>query len=163
MYVAPNEELSATIAQRRVNLFATSRRSPSPCRCGRSKRAGGHLRVGIHDQRSASNERAGTSSWKWGYAHADLTSSGAGTTRPPYSSGPRRLIPPALWARSGLGVVSIKSIKLPLSLPSPRALDPSPLEVVRVYIVLSKPYKTPSECFQKCDPVAPNLLFSACP
>ena len=27
MYVAPNEELSATIAQRKVNLFATSRRS----------------------------------------------------------------------------------------------------------------------------------------
>ena len=47
-----------------------------------------------------------------------------------------QLIPPALWATRGLGVVSIK---LPLYLPSPRAFDPAELQVVQAYIVFSKP------------------------
>ena len=49
---------------------------------------------------------------------------------------------------SGLEIVSIKS---PLSLPSPRAFDPAGLGVVQVYIGFSKPYRMPSESFQKCN------------
>ena len=40
-------------------------------------------------------------------------------------SGPKGLIPPALWATGGLGLLTGK---LPLSLPSPRASDPAGLE-----------------------------------
>ena len=39
--------------------------------------------------------------------------------------------------------------KLPLSLPSPRACDPAPLEDSQVYIAFSKAYKRPSEMLQK--------------
>ena len=56
-------------------------------------------------------------------------------------------IPPDLWATGGLAVVTGK---LPLSLPSPRALDPAGLDHSRVYITFSKAYKTPSESLQKC-------------
>ena len=35
--------------------------------------------------------------------------------------------------------------------PSPRASDPAGLEASRVYIMLSRPYKTPSERSDKCD------------
>ena len=59
----------------------------------------------------------------------------------------RKNIPPALWATGGLEVVTGK---LPLSLPSPRALDPARLDRSRVYITFSKAYKTPSESLQKC-------------
>ena len=45
-------------------------------------------------------------------------------------------IPPALWATGGLAVMTNK---LPLSLPSPRALDPAPLDHPRVYITFSLP------------------------
>ena len=55
-------------------------------------------------------------------------------------------IPPALWATGGLeGVTG----KLPLSLPSPRALDPG-LDQSRVYIVFAKVYELPSDSLQKC-------------
>ena len=50
-------------------------------------------------------------------------------------------IPPALWATGGLEVVSIK---LPLSLLSPRGSEPVPLEVARAHIVFSRVYKTPN-------------------
>ena len=40
------------------------------------------------------------------------------------------IIPPALWATGGFGVVAIKS---PLSLPSPRAPNPLPLWSSRVF------------------------------
>ena len=61
----------------------------------------------------------------------------------------KRVIPPALWATGGLGIVTGK---LPLSLPSPRALDPVGLDRSRVHITFSKAYKTPSESLQKCGP-----------
>ena len=56
-------------------------------------------------------------------------------------------IPPTLWATGGLDVVSIK---LPLSLPSPRASDPAPLEVPRANIAFAKQYELLSERLQKC-------------
>ena len=54
------------------------------------------------------------------------------------------------WAILRRGFVVV-SIKIPLSLPSPRASDPAGLEVARAYVVFSKPYKTPSESLQKCN------------
>ena len=57
-------------------------------------------------------------------------------------------IPPAPWATGGLGVVTGK---LPLTLPSPRALDPAGLDHSRVHIAFAKVYELPSESLQKCD------------
>ena len=57
-------------------------------------------------------------------------------------------IPPAPWATGGLGVLTGK---IPLSLPSPRALDPVGLEVARAHIGFAKVYELPSESLQKCD------------
>ena len=57
-------------------------------------------------------------------------------------------IPPVLWATDGLAVITGK---LPLSLPSPRALDPAGLEVARGHIAFAKVYELPSESLQKCD------------
>ena len=54
-------------------------------------------------------------------------------------------------------MVSIKSIKLPLSLPSPRASDPARLEVARANIAFTKDYKSPSESLQKRGAVTPSL------
>ena len=51
-------------------------------------------------------------------------------------------MPPALWATGGLEVVTGK---LPLTLPSPRALDPGRLDRLRVYIGFSQAYETQRE------------------
>ena len=50
----------------------------------------------------------------------------------------KHVYPTSPWATGGFKVVTGK---LPLSLPSPRVLDPAPLEVSRVYIAFSKAYR----------------------
>ena len=54
---------------------------------------------------------------------------------------PEGNIPPAPWATDGLEVVATK---LPLYLPSPRALDPARLEVALAHIAFAKVYELPS-------------------
>ena len=61
----------------------------------------------------------------------------------------------ALWATGGLEVVSIK---LPLSLPSPRASNPAGLDRSRANIAFANPYELPSESLQKCGRVGPDPL-----
>ena len=58
-------------------------------------------------------------------------------------------IPPPVWASGGLEVVPIK---LPLSLPSPRASDPVGLDHSGGFITFAKPHKTLSESLQKREP-----------
>ena len=58
---------------------------------------------------------------------------------------------------SGLEVVTGK---LPLPLPSPRALDPAGLDRSRVHIIFAKAYKTPSDSLQKCNASFRTLFFS---
>ena len=76
------------------------------------------------------------------------------------STGSREIIhgyiPPALWATGGLGIVTGK---LPLSLPSPRALDPAGLEVARAHIAFTKVYELPSDSLQKCSAKWAILFF----
>ena len=62
----------------------------------------------------------------------------------------------APWATGGLAVVIGK---LPLSLPSPRALDPAGLDHSRVHIAFAKVYELPSESLQKCNATSRPLLF----
>ena len=57
-------------------------------------------------------------------------------------------IPPALWATGGL---AIATGKLPLSLPSPRALDPARPDHSRVHIGFARVYELPGESLQKCN------------
>ena len=44
-----------------------------------------------------------------------------------------------------------------LSLPSPRASDPAPLDHSRANIAFTRPYKSPSESLQKRNAVTPGL------